>query len=109
MMGDKKTVHSILHWVLSDLEALKKKSFLAHFCVNLEVPEEFLREDAVYDIYQKYKELQSQFKTTHQHLERERQTKASPADLQREVAQLAAESEQLTQKISQFRSRSANT
>merc|ERR1719476_873527 len=70
--GDKSTVHPILFWLLSNLEALKRRSYLAKFCMNLEVPEEFLREEKVYEVYMQYKELQSQFKATHTHVEQER-------------------------------------
>lgn len=104
--GDKQTVHPILFWLLSNLEQLKKRAYLAKFCVNLEVPEEFLREEAVYEIYQQYKELQSQFKATHAHVEQERQGRMNPTELQREVAQLDAEREQLAQKIQHMRSKS---
>eukprot|EP00928_Gymnodinium_smaydae_P054047 TRINITY_DN37890_c0_g1_i1.p1 TRINITY_DN37890_c0_g1~~TRINITY_DN37890_c0_g1_i1.p1 ORF type:complete len:707 (-),score=254.58 TRINITY_DN37890_c0_g1_i1:314-2152(-) len=104
--GDKNTVHPILYWLLNNLEPLKKRSYLAKFCMNLEVPEEFLREEKVYEIYQQYKELQSQFKATHAHVEQERQGRMNPSDLQREVAQLDAEREQLAQKIQQLRAKS---
>merc|ERR1719326_1972793 len=104
--GDKGTIHPILYWLLSNLEQLRKRAYLAKFCVNLEVPEEFLREEAVYEIYQQYKELQSQFKATHAHVEQERQGRMNPSDLQREVAQLDAEREQLAQKIQQLRLKS---
>lgn len=106
MSGDKNTVHPILYWLLNNLEPLKKRSYLAKFCVNLEVPEEFLREEKVYEIYQQYKELQSQFKATHSHVEQEQQGRMNPSDLQREVTQLDAEREQLAQKISQLRAKS---
>merc|ERR1719421_2302581 len=102
MSGDKNTVHPILYWLLQHLDQLKKRAYLAKFCVNFEVPEEFLRDEQVYEMYQHYKELQSQFKTTHAHLEQQRPSKVSPAELQREVAQLDAEREQLTAKIQQF-------
>eukprot|EP00929_Paragymnodinium_shiwhaense_P106286 TRINITY_DN7154_c0_g2_i1.p1 TRINITY_DN7154_c0_g2~~TRINITY_DN7154_c0_g2_i1.p1 ORF type:complete len:672 (-),score=263.56 TRINITY_DN7154_c0_g2_i1:173-2188(-) len=103
LCGDKNTVHPILYWILSNLEPLRKRSYLAKFCVNLEVPEEFLREEQVYEVFQQYKELQSQFKATHSHVEQERQGRMNPADLQREVAQLDAEREQLVQKIQQLK------
>jgi len=103
--GDKHTVHPILYWLLSNLEALRKRSYLAKFCMNLEVPEEFLREEKVYEVHQTYKELQSQFKATHAHVEQERQGRMNPSDLQREVAQLDSEREQLAQKIQQLRMR----
>ncbi|CAE8622461.1 unnamed protein product, partial [Polarella glacialis] len=106
MSGDKNTVHPIMYWLLSNLEALKKRAYLAKFCMHLEVPEEFLREEQVYGAYQQYKELQSQFKATHSHVEQERQGRMNPSDLQREVAQLDAEREQLAQKIQHLRVKS---
>merc|ERR1711920_152975 len=96
----------ILYWLLNNLDPLKKRSYLAKFCMNFEVPEEFLREEKVYEIYQSYKELQSQFKATHAHVEQERQGRMNPTDLQREVAQLDSEREQLDQKIQQLKLRS---
>merc|ERR1719442_44227 len=98
MSGEKGTVHPILYWLLSNLEALRKRSYLARFCVNLEVPEEFLREEQVFEVYQSYKELQSQFKAMHSHVEQERQGRLNPQDLQTEVQQLDSEREQLQQK-----------
>uniref|UniRef100_A0A7S3SKN9 IFT81 calponin homology domain-containing protein n=1 Tax=Strombidinopsis acuminata TaxID=141414 RepID=A0A7S3SKN9_9SPIT len=104
--GHKDTVHPILYWMLNNLEQLRKRAYLAKFCMNLEVPEEFLRDEKVYDVYQQYKELQSQFKATHAHVEQERQGRMNPTELQREVAQLDAEREQLHQKIQYLRTKS---
>merc|ERR1719326_1109810 len=83
--GDKRTVHPVLYWLLSNLEQLKKRAYLANFCVNLEVPEEFLRDEQVFELYNGYKELQSQFKATHMHVEQERQERLDPANIQTEV------------------------
>lgn len=104
-LGDKHTVHPILYWLLNNLDALKKRAYLAKFCMNLEVPEEFLREEQVFSAYQNYKELQSQFKATHSHVEQERQGRMNPVDLQREVQQLDAEREQLAQKIQHLKAK----
>lgn len=106
LAGDKDTVHPILYWLLQNMEALRKRAYLAQFCVNLEVPEEFLRDEQVYELFQHYKELQSQFKATHMHMETVRQEHLDPASIQGEVAQLEAEKEQLAQKIKQMRDRS---
>lgn len=105
LAGDKDTVHPILFWLLSNLEALKKRAYLAKFCVNLEVPEEFLRDEQVYELFQMYKELQSQFKATHMKVEQDRQEHMDPASMQSEVAQLEAEKDQLSQKIKQIMQR----
>mmetsp|Transcript_54315 Transcript_54315/g.118835 ORF Transcript_54315/g.118835 Transcript_54315/m.118835 type:complete len:669 (+) Transcript_54315:121-2127(+) len=104
--GEKQTVHPILYWLLNNLEQLKKRSYLAKFCVNLEVPEEFLREEKVYEVHKQYKELQSQFKATHAHLEEERRSRANPTDLEREVSQLSSEKDQLAQKITELKHKS---
>jgi len=104
--GDKSTVHRILYWLLSNLEALRKRSYLAKFCMNMDVPEEFLREEKVHEVYQQYKELQASFKATHAQIEKERQSRMDPTELQREVGQLDAEREQLAQKIQHLRNKS---
>mmetsp|Transcript_152159 Transcript_152159/g.269888 ORF Transcript_152159/g.269888 Transcript_152159/m.269888 type:complete len:676 (+) Transcript_152159:71-2098(+) len=106
LAGDKYTVHPILHWLLQNFEALKKRAYLAKYCVNLEVPEEFLRDEQVYEVFQNYKELQSQFKATHMHVEHERQGRMDPTGMTAEVTQLEAEREQLAQKIQRLRMKS---
>jgi len=105
LAGDKDTVHPILYWLLSNMDALRKRAYLAKFCVNLEVPEEFLRDESVYELFQQYKELQSQFKATHMHLEQVKTDHLDPASMQTEVGQLDAEKDQLAQKIKQIRDR----
>merc|ERR1719353_1772915 len=105
MSGDKNTIHPMLFWLLQNLTQLQKRAYLANFCVNLEVPEEFLRDEQVYEIFQNYKELQGQFKATHMHMEQVRQEHLDPASMQTEVAQLEAEKDQLAQKIKQIKDR----
>merc|ERR1719247_1672576 len=99
LAGDRDIVHPILYWLLQNLEALQKRAYLAKFLVPLDVPEEFLRDEQVYEMFQQYKELQSQFKATHMHVEQARQDRMDPTGMQQEVGQLEAEREQLAQKI----------
>jgi intraflagellar transport protein 81 len=105
LVGDKDVVHPILYWLLQNFEALQKRAYLAKFLVPLEVPEEFLRDEHTFDMYQQYKELQSQFKATHMHVEQKRQEHINPSSIQQEVAQLESEKEQLAQKIKQMKNR----
>ena len=81
-MGHKDVVHQLLFWLLANAPVLKKRAFLAHFCVNLEIPDDYLHDDVIYELFQQYKELQSTFKTTHQHLETKRGGKAHGSNLQ---------------------------
>lgn len=105
--GDKSVVHPILYWALNNLEALKNRAYLAKYCMNLDVPDEYLSIDQVNDLWQTYKELQGQFKATHATVENERKSRMNPTDLQREVTQLDSEREQLSQKIVRLRENSA--
>lgn len=45
----------------------------------------------VREVYQTYKELQSEFETTHKHVETLRQDSMVPTDLKKEIAQLEQE------------------
>lgn len=106
--GDKRVIHPILHWLLKNIDSLKKRSYLANYCVTLEVPEDILLDEQVYELHQHYKEQQAQFKAVHSHLEQLRQSSVSPAELKREIVQLDAERDHLVQKIQQFKNKTAN-
>jgi len=106
--GDKRLIHPIVHWILSNLEPLKKRAYLAQYCVTLEVPEEILQDEQVFDLYQHYKDLQGQFKAVHSHLENLRVNSVSPNELKREIQQLETERDHLVQKIHQFKNKTAN-
>jgi intraflagellar transport protein 81 len=106
--GDKRVIHPILHWLLRNIDALKKRSYLANYCVTLEVPEDILLDEQVYELHQHYKEQQAQFKAVHSHLEQLRQSSVSPAELKREIVQLDAERDHLVQKIQSFKNKTAN-
>uniref|UniRef100_A0A0G4GRA1 IFT81 calponin homology domain-containing protein n=1 Tax=Chromera velia CCMP2878 TaxID=1169474 RepID=A0A0G4GRA1_9ALVE len=107
--GEKRTVHSILHWLLVNFEACEKRAYLAHFLVAVDVPEDYLRDEVMMKTYADYQELQAQFKMTHQHLQQQRQQNAPPTELKLEIAQLEAEKDQLQQRIHDLRQKTANT
>lgn len=49
--GEKKVIYPILEWLLSRLDELKTKAYLARFLVRIEVPTEFLADPEVTRIY----------------------------------------------------------
>jgi len=106
--GDKKVIYPIVSWLVQNLDALKKRAYLANYCVTLDVPEEILQDEQVFELFNEYKTLQSHFKAVHSHLEQLRTSSVSPADLKREIQQLDAEKDHLVQKISQFKQKTAN-
>mmetsp|Transcript_15301 Transcript_15301/g.43738 ORF Transcript_15301/g.43738 Transcript_15301/m.43738 type:complete len:638 (-) Transcript_15301:436-2349(-) len=106
--GDKRTLYPIIHWLLSDLERLRKRAYLAHYLVPIDVPPEFLGDEAMMEMYQQYKGLQAQFKSNHQALEQAKETSTNPSELRKELQQLEAEKEQLQQKIASLQSKTQN-
>merc|ERR1719313_1213762 len=108
LTGDKRFIHPIVHWLLANFDQHKKKAYLAQYCVPFEVPEDILQDEAVFDLYQQYKEQQAQFKAVHSHLENLRSSSVSPAELKREIQQLDSERDHLVQKIQQFKNKTTN-
>ena len=52
VQGDKPVIYPILEWLLKNTESLKKRAYLARYLVKVEVPAEFLAEEAIGDLYQ---------------------------------------------------------
>ena len=52
MQGEKPVIYPILEWLLKNTETLKKRAYLARYLVKVEVPAEFLAEEAISDLYQ---------------------------------------------------------
>ena len=52
MQGEKPVIYPILEWLLKNTETLKKRAYLARYLVKVDVPAEFLAEEAIGDLYQ---------------------------------------------------------
>ena len=40
--GDKRTLYSILHWILQRVPDLKRRAYLAKFLVTLAIPDDYM-------------------------------------------------------------------
>ncbi|GBG24327.1 Intraflagellar transport protein 81-like [Hondaea fermentalgiana] len=101
--GERSTVYPILHYLLSRLEPMKTRAYLARYLVNVEIPSAFLHDEAIQDVYQHYKQCQREFKETHKAVENLRHSTMQPGELKREIAQLEEEKGQLIEKIAQLK------
>jgi intraflagellar transport protein 81 len=63
--GEKKTIQHILHWILTRFPELQRRAYTAKFLVPLEIPDEFLGDQAINETFEIYKDLQAEFKATH--------------------------------------------
>jgi len=71
--------------------------------VPLHIPDEFLVDEEMQEIFNTYKDLQAEFQATHQAVDQMRQDSMNPGELKKEIGQLEQEKEQLLTKINLFK------
>lgn len=49
--GDKRTVYSILHWILQRVRDLKRRAYLAKFLVTLAIPDDYMMDSCMTYLY----------------------------------------------------------
>ncbi|KAG2375064.1 hypothetical protein C9374_010068 [Naegleria lovaniensis] len=106
MNGDRKTLYPIIFSICQKIEDMKKRVYLAKYMVEIKVPDEFLMDQEVSNVYQQYKQLIQNFKTTHQQTSTLRESTQDPEEIkqrifkmEREKEQLKVKNEELTKKI----------
>ena len=52
VQGDKQIIHPILSWLLQNMTDLKKRAYLAHYLVKVDVPLEILSDSDVAALYE---------------------------------------------------------
>lgn len=60
----------MLSFVLSKLPALKKRAYVARYLLPVDVPPEFLANEALAETLSQYRALQAEFKDTHKAYEK---------------------------------------
>ncbi|KAK2491595.1 hypothetical protein MC885_021573 [Smutsia gigantea] len=83
VIGSKPVIYPVLHWLLQRSNELKKRAYLAHFLIKLEVPSEFLQDETVADTNKQYEELMEAFKTLHKECEQLKTSGFSTAEIRR--------------------------
>lgn len=107
--GERSAAYPVLHFLLSRLEPMRTRAYLARFLVRVDVPAAFLHDDAIQEVFQHYKGLQQEFKEAHKLLESLRHNTMQPGELKREIKQLEEEKGQLLEKISQLERKTQDT
>jgi intraflagellar transport protein 81 len=92
---------SILHFVLSNYEYLKKRCYLANYLMPINLPEEYTRQDSnLVELLESYRDLQSEFIEIHKEYDRVASAGgSSAADLIAETKQLLQEKKQLLERL----------
>lgn len=104
MAGDKKVLHPIIYFCLSNFEHLIKRAYLGKFLVPILVPEEYMADPEVKQSQVDYMSLIGEFKENHR-VYAEKSKAANPATLKRDIAQLEHEKDLLSNKIKEFQTK----
>uniref|UniRef100_A0A8C0DKM5 Intraflagellar transport protein 81 homolog n=1 Tax=Balaenoptera musculus TaxID=9771 RepID=A0A8C0DKM5_BALMU len=105
VIGSKPVIYPVLHWLLQRTNELKKRAYLAHFLIKLEVPSEFLQDETVADTNKQYEDLMEAFKTLHKECEQLKTSGFSTAEIRRDVSAMEEEKDQLIKRVERLKKR----
>ncbi|XP_018412221.1 PREDICTED: intraflagellar transport protein 81 homolog [Nanorana parkeri] len=105
VVGSKPVIHPVLYWLLQKTNELKKRAYLARFLVKLDVPTEFLEDDAVFETNKQYEELMENFKTLHKDCEQLKSSGFSTAEIRRDITAMEEEKDQLMKRVERLKKR----
>jgi len=72
--GVKSAVYPTFHWALSGYDKLCKRAYLGKYLVRIDPPSEYMQDETLQDLVERYKELQTEFKDTHKDFESSKAT-----------------------------------
>eukprot|EP00388_Colpodella_angusta_P011148 GDKJ01028695.1.p1 GENE.GDKJ01028695.1~~GDKJ01028695.1.p1 ORF type:complete len:705 (-),score=196.45 GDKJ01028695.1:112-2226(-) len=110
MNGDKDVIHSILHFLLTNFEDLKKKAYLAEFLTPIDVPADRLADDpSLIDALKTLQALQAEFQRAHDAWEQRQTTSANLKELKERLSQDEDDKERLQQQIEEKNNQTIGT
>jgi intraflagellar transport protein 81 len=101
--GDRDTIYPLLYHMLNRLPDLRKRAYIAPFLEEFEVPEDMFADQEVLGKHTEYKDLQRQFRETHQRTDKLKSNNLQPTELKKEVRNFEEEKTQINDKINKLR------
>ena len=86
--GDPGVIYPVLTWMLQRLPELQKRTYLARFLMNVEIPEHMFADEEMSEVYQQLKDLQEEFKETHKTSEKFKSQLISPTEIKKAIMQM---------------------
>ena len=97
--GDPGVIYPVLTWMLQRLPELQKRTYLARFLMNVEIPEHMFADEEMSEVYQQLKDLQEEFKETHKTSEKFKSQLISPTEIKKAIMQMEEDKTMLEQKV----------
>ena len=99
IMADKDLLTNIIEWLLRRLPLLKKRAYLAHFLVKIELSPDVEGDQDVMILYQQYLNLIDEFKRIHSSHEMQKKSIDSIIELQKDIKTMELEKDQIKNNI----------
>ncbi|XP_052750612.1 intraflagellar transport protein 81 homolog isoform X2 [Galleria mellonella] len=89
LAGDARTIHHVLHWLLTNKEQVKNTAYLAKYLKIPDIPTEVARNNTIQDMLDLYQNLIDEFKDVHKRTRMLR--KESAAEIINDIKEMAVE------------------
>jgi len=106
--GERAVVYPILYWALSNFKSHSKRAYLSRFLLKLDIPQDYLQDEALSVAAQQLSSLQNEFISAHRQVDELRKNQLAPQELRGEITQLEQEKNQLEDKIERMKDKTAN-
>ncbi|XP_014358511.2 intraflagellar transport protein 81 homolog [Papilio machaon] len=63
--GDPRTIHHVMHWILTNKEQVKKTAYLAKYLKVPDIPHDVIQNNTIQDLLDLYQNLMDEFKEVH--------------------------------------------
>ncbi len=89
----------MLAWLLSHIDELKKRAYLAKFLVKVDLPPEVAADPDVSDLYEQYETLIEDFKSVHKDLDAIKNSGYSTVELRKDIEEMEKEKDIVEKRI----------
>ncbi|XP_043271620.1 intraflagellar transport protein 81 homolog [Venturia canescens] len=107
--GDSETIYTILQWLLSKVEVVRQRAYLARFLVKVEVPQEYLTDPETMALYERYLSLVEEFKMVHKEREAGKKGGEAAAELKADLKAMEKEREVIVSRIEKIKLRTESS
>ena len=107
--GCKKHIYPIFYYILQNFEELKNRAYLGYYLVPLNIPDEYMMDLEMKNVFDQYSELREVFKAEHEELEIIKKSAPKYNIVEQELLQLEKERDQLKVKLKTFQHKKTQT
>ncbi|XP_012274186.1 intraflagellar transport protein 81 homolog [Orussus abietinus] len=103
--GDTEIIHDILKWLLSNMELVRKRTYLSRFLVKIDVPFEYLEDPDISLLYDQYSKLVEEFKMVHKEREAGKKAGEAAAEVKADLKAMEKEREIIMGRVEKMKMR----